>query len=205
MPRIEEMMRATISETNRVLSKINKSVAIPKFPFSPKQVEQIRYLNQYAGGEMEYIPPDLTIEDLSLLGKIDTSLWPLRNRYFKSRTSGQWVLSIYGCLPETLGKKRKECFAIQNKLLEDLDLKTGQIDFGNLIDHLYLKLLLVSRTGYCYPRHDQAMWVNDFETAEPHQYFVLAHSPRRGIYLYRHTEDGSDWLGSSPMIYAPRR
>src|SRR3989344_4048539 len=130
MSRPPEVMRAVIAETTRVLSKIGKSVKIPPIPFSEKQIELIRYLNQYSGGNIEYIPPDLTMEDLDQLGAMDGTLWPLRNRYFKSRTSGQWVLAVHNTLPDTIGKPRKECYSLQNKLLEYLELKNGQVDFG---------------------------------------------------------------------------
>ncbi len=200
MPRSIEMMRATKALTTDFLSKIGQSVKIPEMPFSQPQVEAVRYYNQYAGGDAEYIPPGLTLDDLAKLGKIDSSLFAIRNKFLKQTTSGGWVLALYGLIPATVGMTRSLARGPMNELQKKFGLPAGYSDFGNLLDQAYLKLLFAKRTGLCYPR-EQFMWTNEFFTTDSPGYLVLAHTKQLGLYAQIKFSDYGPDLGSSPLFY----
>lgn len=196
-----EMMQATKSEISRFLSPLGKSVNIPEIPFSEKQVDAFRYYQQYAGADAEYIPPGLTLDDLSKLGKIDSSLFSVRHHLHASTTRGGWVLSMYGLLPETIGLARQQVYQRQNALLEKFELKNCFVDFGNILDHLYLKLLFSKRTGQ-YHLDFNACWTNEFLVDSAGVfYLVLAHTLSSGLYVQMRFTDKSPDVGASPIIY----
>jgi len=201
MATVHEMMQAAKSETSRFLSPIGKSANIPLIPFTEKQVEKFREYKQYVGADAEYIPPGLTIEDLDKLGKVDASLFSVRNRLASQTTRGGWVMSIYGLVPETIGLERKQAYPHQNALLDQFGLKNCFVDFGNALDQVYLKLLFLKRTGR-YHLGWNVCWLNEFMLDGAGTYYmVLAHTPHLGLYVQmRFTDKGPD-LGSSPIIY----
>lgn len=201
MPYLYELMQAGKSETNRFLSPIGRSVNVPEIPFTEKQVDTVRYYNQHQGSDAEYIPPGLTLEDLAKLGKIDSSLFSVRNHLMSPTTRGGWVMSLYGLVPETIGVERKLCYPHHDKLLENFGLSKCFVDFGNVLDHVYLKLLFLKRTGQHHLGWN-VCWTNEFLMDSVGAYYmVIAHTPHLGLYVQmRFTDKGPD-IGSSPLIY----
>ncbi len=201
MATAHEILEAAKSEISRFLSPIGRSVNIPEIPFNEKTIEAIRYYKQYAGGDAEYIPPGLTIEDLAKLGKVDSSLFSVRNHLMSPITRGGWVLSLYGLVPETIGVERKLCYPHHDKLMESVGMKNGYIDFGNILDQVYLKLLILTRTGQHHLGWN-VCWTNEFMLDGAGTYYmVLAHTPHLGLYVQMRFVDKGPDLGSSPLIY----
>lgn len=200
MARPIEMMRAVTAETNRFLSPLGRSVNIPEIPFTEKQVETLRYYNQYAGANAEYIPPGLTLDDLAKLGKVDSSLFAVRDKLFCHTTRGGWVMALYGTIPESIGLKRTLVHELNTKLAEQFGLKNGYVDFGNTMDHVYLKLLVAARTGIRYPKNE-FIWTNEFFVREDIGYVVLAHTEQSGVYAQIRFMDYGPSVGASPMFY----
>lgn len=201
MPYLYELMRAERAETNRFLSSIGRSVNIPEMPFSEKQVDTVRYYNQYQGSDMEYIPPGLTLEDLSKLGKIDSSLFEMKGKLFSSVTRGGWVATIYGVVPKSVGLDRAQNHAVHTDLVEKFGLSGCFVDFGNILDHLYLKLKVLHRTSKCLIG-DHLIWTNEFDMdSVGFRYLVIGYKPQFGLYMPLWFSEKGSGVGSSPLIY----
>ena len=201
MARLIEIMYGVNSETSRFLSKIGRSAIIPPIPFTEKQIAAVRYYKQYAGGNIEYIPPGLSLEDLAKLGKVNYSLFAIRNMLFAPATRGGWVLSLYGLVPETIGLERKLCYAHQNELLEKFGFVNGFVDFGQTLEHIYLKLLVLNRTNQYY-LGSNFIWTNEFAMrADVSVHLVLAQNKNQGLYAQIFPFTRGVGIGASPLIY----
>lgn len=196
---LDSFLRLERDLTNRFLSKINRTVNVPDPPFTYKQLEACRYFAQYDGADAVYIPPDLTLDDFGKLGKIDAGVFSFVNTLFKQRTTGRWVMMLYEPIKETVGQPRQAAYRFMHTMVEKLGGK--RIDFGFLLDHLYVKLFLKAQLGFRYPK-ETLIWMNDFKVFKHGaDYLALGHSERQGLYVMRYEDVGASYLGASPICY----